>query len=408
MGIASYYAERVQDMPTALKHCEVSRSLAQSSGNYERQAEAVVRFAHIKWSVGEYTIGQAYAKEAQRLAKISGYLDRESRGLYYEALCLQALGNYRDCISLTIRARALLDLCGMSHGDISYVIMNCQAEVHKVKSEYEEALAIQNEVLKAALSAHHPYQHAVALANTAELEVLMGVASDVIQKKIDTSRAVFQRPGHPALLVSACDWIQADLNLREGDGSSVLLCRCLREVQQKDTEIAGHCLERLADTTRWGGLDHPSSWSIIFLVHSLKTKRKLDIYKSLQFIGDIFLKENDEVTALNLFMLALEGFISMDVHQSRAECILRIGDMSKRNGYLLKAFELWEAARPLFERSLQAVRVQDIDERLAAISNDVKEQYRNNLAQLATLNAPVGKVQIDGHNVASEEEALLV
>ncbi|KAJ7795445.1 hypothetical protein B0H13DRAFT_1934916 [Mycena leptocephala] len=136
-----------------------------------------------------------------------------------------------------------------------------------------------------------------------------------------------------------------------------------------------------------------TSWTAIYLVNSLKRKEKLGIYKALQFLGDIFLSQNDEHTATSLFTVALEGFTQMDVHRSRAECMLRFGDISMGHSDLLKAVEFWERARPLFERSSQAKQVQHIDERVANISRDVLEQHRNNLAHLAELNAPAGTVE---------------
>jgi hypothetical protein len=154
-----------------------------------------------------------------------------------------------------------------------------------------------------------------------------------------------------------------------------------------------YCLERLGDASCWGGLDGMSSWTTVFLVHSLKRKEKLGIYKALQFLGDIFFYQNDEHTATSLFTVALEGFTEMDVHCSRAECMLQLGDVSKGHGDLLKAVEFWERARPLFERSSQAKQVQRIDERVANISEDVLEQHRNNLACLAELNAPAGTIE---------------
>ncbi|KAJ7864927.1 hypothetical protein B0H13DRAFT_2353329 [Mycena leptocephala] len=96
---------------------------------------------------------------------------------------------------------------------------------------------------------------------------------------------------------------------------------------------------------------------------------------------------------MSLFIVALQGFTQMDVHRSRAECMLQLGDISEGHGDLLKAVEFWEAARPLFQRSSQAKQVQAIDERVANISKDVLEQHRNNLAHLAELNAPVGTIE---------------
>ncbi|KAJ7854902.1 hypothetical protein B0H13DRAFT_2358209 [Mycena leptocephala] len=83
----------------------------------------------------------------------------------------------------------------------------------------------------------------------------------------------------------------------------------------------------------------------------------------------------------------------MDLHRSRAECMLRLGDISNGLGDLLKAVEFWEAARPLFERSSQAKQVQHIDERVANINEAVLKQHRNNLAHLAEFNAPAGTVE---------------
>jgi hypothetical protein len=128
-------------------------------------------------------------------------------------------------------------------------------------------------------------------------------------------------------------------------------------------------------------------------VHSLKRTEKLGIYKALKFLGDVFLSQNNEQTAISLFTIALEGFTWMDVHCSRAECMLRLGDIHMGYSEQLKAVELWEAARPLFECSSQAKQVQHINERLAGISEDVLEQHRNNVAHLAEPNAPAGTME---------------
>jgi hypothetical protein len=136
-----------------------------------------------------------------------------------------------------------------------------------------------------------------------------------------------------------------------------------------------------------------SSWTTVYLAHSIKFKEKLGINKALQFLGNIFLAQADKDTAVSLFGIALEGFTYMDVHHSRAECMLRLGDVAKEHGDLLKAVEFWDAARPLFERSSQGKQVELIDERLASVSTDVLQQHRRNLACLAGINAPTVLVE---------------
>ncbi|KAJ7035328.1 hypothetical protein C8F04DRAFT_1233758 [Mycena alexandri] len=401
-ALAWYYSEHTHDIPKAVEHCQTALFLARENTDYKRQCIALHRFSRIEWLRGDYTAGQAYAQEEQKVARISGDLHQEANGLYYEALCWNALGYYKHCISLSTRARTLLDLCGMSYGALHRDLVASQAEIHRQKSEYVEAHNIQNQGLQGTLSTHSLFGQGFFAMNIAEVEVFMGVSKDLIQKRIDASGVIFKKVGN-TMLITACDAIQADLNLREGDMSSSLFCKCLRLSWGSFAEAMSYCLERLGDNNRWEGSHHPSSWTTIFLVHSLKAKERLGIHKALQFLGDVFLKENDEATAISLFTLALEGFSQMDVHRSRAECIIRLGDISKKNGDLLKALELWETARPLFERSSQVKRVQDIDERLAGIDEEVKEQHRINLAQLAELNAPAGKVE-EVEDDSSEDE----
>ncbi|KAJ7779634.1 hypothetical protein B0H16DRAFT_1710910 [Mycena metata] len=239
--------------------------------------------------------------------------------------------------------------------------------------------------------------------NIAEIEVMMGVAQTQIQKKIDASEALIKGSTSAVFMTIARDTIQADLNLTEGDMSSTLFLKCLQAAWGTYSEAVSFCLEKLADTNRWEDSHHPIFWPTVYLAHSLKMKEKLGIYKALQFLGDIFLREEHEVTATSLFTLALEGFTQMDVHQSRAECMIRLGDISNKHGDFLRALEVWEQARPLFERSSQAKRIQNIDERLLGISENVKEQHKRNLDRLAELNAPVGTVEELDEDLSEDE-----
>ncbi|KAJ7729779.1 hypothetical protein B0H16DRAFT_224680 [Mycena metata] len=385
--LGSYYS--VFDIPVALKYCQMGLSLAKSHGNIKKQSSALNHFSWVKWQTGDYITGRTYAQEAQRLAKMSGDLQREAYALYIETLCCQALGDFHECIFLVRRASALLELCGLSQGDLNHVLMNFQAEGHVLKSEYAHACTLHTQLLQTHQGGL--FHEGLSLVNIAAVEVPMGVSCEVIQKKIYASQTISNKIGNKVMMI-ACDAIQADLNLREGDMSCSLFCKCFKAGLGQFSEIVSYCLERLADVTCWSS-HHDPSWSIILLAHSLRAKRKLGIYKALQFIGDVHLMQNDEASAVSLFTVALDGFTYMDVHRSRAECIIRLGDIAKKNGDTLKALELWETAKPLFERSSQAKRVQDIDERVDSISEETKEQHRKNLAQLAELNVPTGKVE---------------
>ncbi|KAJ7178222.1 hypothetical protein C8R46DRAFT_1029717 [Mycena filopes] len=267
----------------------------------------------------------------------------------------------------------------MSSNEFTYALKNQLGEVHKVKSEYDEAHKIHGHILQDEMLANNPGRHACTLLNLVELEVSMGVPHSEIQQKLDAVQAMANDIGEMRMK-TAFEIIQADLNLREGNMSAFpLFCRCLELAWGNDAEVLAFCLERLADIGRWEGFQHDSSWSMIFFVHSIKQKERLEIHKALQFIGDIFLKDGDVATATSLFTLALDGFAQMDVHRSRAECLIRLGDIFKHNADPSKALELWKMAKPLFERSSQMKRVADIEKRVAGIELN----YETKLNQVA-------------------------
>jgi tetratricopeptide (TPR) repeat protein len=356
------------------------------------QSQALTNLAWNNWSHGNYFTAQVHGKEAQRLARISADLYGEARALDIESICWYALGNYKQSISLCSRARDLVALCGMSSGYVDHSIMTTQAEIHKLKSEYVAARSIHSRILHETSVDQDSYTYGYALLNMAEIDVAIGTPEEDVQGVYEKAREIFSTRNHLKEVVM-CDTILADLSLREANflTAKTLFEGCLK-VSFKQNEIMTYCFERLGDVSRWGSPSCVSNWTTVFLVHSVQRREKLGIHKALQFLGDAFLAQDDEHTAINLFTVALEGFTYMDVHRSRAECMLQLGDISKGYGDLLKAVELWETARPLFEQSSQAKQVENIDQRLAGVSEDVLEQHRKKLAHLTELTAPSGTV----------------
>jgi tetratricopeptide (TPR) repeat protein len=234
-----------------------------------------------------------------------------------------------------------------------------------------------------------PYWHAIILLNVAEMGLLIGAQKDFIQKDVDCARSIFSSFGLK-IWMTACDAIVAVLYAREKDllPASLLLEKNLK--LDGDNLIGSFCLEWLANVSQWGAAQPRVRWTTVFLVHSVKHKKNLKVHKAIQFFGDLFLTQGDESSAINLFTTALEGFTYMDVHCSRAECMLRLGDISKSHGDLLRAMELWDTARPLFECSSQAQQVENIDCRIAGLGQEIQVQHRENLVKLAQLNAPSG------------------
>jgi tetratricopeptide (TPR) repeat protein len=203
----------------------------------------------------------------------------------------------------------------------------------------------------------------------------MGVPKEIITRNIDHAQSIFEMFGLKPWM-TACDTILAALCVRENDlpTAKLLFEKCLK--LHLDNEIKSFCLEWLGDVSRWGAFHSTVRWTTIFLVHSLQSKKNLEVHKAIQFFGDLFLTQGDGGSAISLFTVALEGFTYMDVHRSRAECMMRLGDIFKIHGDLPKAIELWGTARPLFEHSSQAQQVDCIDSKRATISQNIVQHKK--------------------------------
>jgi tetratricopeptide (TPR) repeat protein len=177
------------DMSSAAKFGRAAISLASSTGNTKLHSQGLYNLAWVEFNLGDYSEAQVHAKEAQRLAIISANLYREAMALQIEAICCYTLGNYAKAMSLCIRARDLLALCGMSHGTFDYDIMNCQGEIHQGKSEYVEAYSIHTRILEG-ITIQDTYNYAFALLNVAEIGVLIGAPKNDVQRNCDSQKDV--------------------------------------------------------------------------------------------------------------------------------------------------------------------------------------------------------------------------
>ncbi|KAJ7339230.1 hypothetical protein DFH08DRAFT_812619 [Mycena albidolilacea] len=390
-SMSAYYEEVKNDLVGAVNMYKRLISLATQTGNTRRHSQGLDGLAWINFELGAYSEAQMDAHESQKLFRVSGDLHGEADAACTEAVCWKNLGHYKQSLSLSIRAQSLLSLCGMSDGSANLDIMNTQAEVHKCKSEYSEAWTIQTKILQISTN-RSAYDRALTLLNLAEIAVSMGVQKQDVQRNIEFAKSIFTTLNLKPLVI-CCDAALADLYIREKDLPTAkrLFKKCL-ELATEHSEIKLFCLERLGNANSWGADESTPGWTTIFLMYSLKLKAKLQVYKALQFLGQMFLTHKDENTAVSLFTVALVGFTSMDVHRSRAECMTRLGDIFSRCGDLLKAVELWESARLLFERSSQAKEVQCVDERLSRVGSNVPDHHRENIARLVRLDIPSGNL----------------
>ncbi|KAJ7735030.1 hypothetical protein B0H16DRAFT_135502 [Mycena metata] len=374
-----------QPSPQHLGFLERALALSRSIGDSRGQYQALIRMADFKWRIGDFESSLAISKEGHQLAYQTADLYEVSRAIHITALSLTSLGHYMGADTQLTRARELLSLCGITSGQLCHNIMTSHAEIHLQKSEYSEARSIYVTMLQDNLLDPSSYVCGLALLNLSLVGVLIGATVAIVHLTLDRAQEVFTGMKYQSGTMY-CTMILADLNLTEGNEASAKneFQNCLKSAWATDTQAVIYCLERLADISRWPIEFRQATWSVLYLCHAHMSREKLAFYKALLFIGDLFI-DMDEVTAESLFIVALAGFTFMDVHRSRAQCMLRLGDLAQKRGETTKAAELWTSARPLFERSLQAKDVAAIDMRLVAL----EQGHKMSLAQLAVQMPPV-------------------
>lgn len=378
-----------------MSYFEIALSAARSCGDPSRQCVALIQMALIDMCTSNYRGAQDRAQQVETLAKQSGNLLQEARALRIKALAHRALGDYKSITELFRTAKMLLGLCGLAESGTAKIIRDNEAECHLEKSEYAEAQRIHVELFRGLSVEQNPHAYAFTLLNIAQIDVIIGTSEGEVRTKLDTVKSIFSMKKYP-MGVLICDTIIADLELRIGNtvAAKTLFEKCVRLSWGKYSDAVSYCLERLGDMHRWrltgSEIVWSFEWAVVFFAHGQKSEGKLAFHKALRYIGDALLAQGDEQTAFSLFTVALAGFTDMDVHRDRAECMLRLGYIARKTGDYGAALELWEAARPLFVRSLQGEQVVCVDVLLATIKKEILKEEERKLTQLAGICAPVG------------------
>lgn len=98
-------------------------------------------------------------------------------------------------------------------------------------------------------------------------------------------------------------------------------------------QISTLCLESVADIENWGRrYDWQTAvWAVLYIVHASRHHARVELYRAFQFLGKLYIAEGDELTAKSLLTVALTGFTYMEIHRGKAECMLSLGDIAKKN-----------------------------------------------------------------------------
>ncbi|KAJ7737504.1 hypothetical protein B0H16DRAFT_1762354 [Mycena metata] len=345
--------------------------LVNTSEHINTHADMLSYAANFYWISGEYNTGRAITRQARGLAQMAANLYEEAHALRIEAGCNIFLGEYRTTVFLLQRARQLLELCGLFDAPMYSRAMDLEADIHLRKSEYAEARSLHMHIAQRNTAEDNPIDHAYALLGIGEIDVAIGTRS--ANPGLEYARKLFAGLHHQTEAFM-CEAIQVEHELRSNKdiATSTLkttLEKCLQWSWTGDPQLTFYSLQRMGDSALWPSADFgwTSTYAFIYSAFASKKQEKLSLHKAIRYPGDIFLVEGDEHTAETIFVAALDGFTSMDVHRERAECMIRLGDLAKNRRDLVKAKEFWTTAQPLFKCSLQAQGVAQINNKLAAL-----------------------------------------
>jgi tetratricopeptide (TPR) repeat protein len=347
-----------------------------------------------------------HAKEAHQYAEHIGVMYAQAFFLSSQGRCHTLLANYWHAQQLLQKARQILATLGQQQSGLEYTILNWQAEIHLMKSEYLQSRDLQVTIA----SRYQPtsYDGILANLNIALVDIATGADSKIICQNLDMdqshSKALYGRRAKQTSLM--VDYVAAELWLRDGalGTAKAMFEKCCALSPDISIELTVLCLERLGDlSTGMNDIQITLRWTGIFLGLALKCKEKRQTMQAFRCLGQIFSAEGDNETALNLFTVALDAFTFMDIHHWRADCMVRIADILNNHGEVMKAVELWKAARPLFERSSQMKDIVKIDAKLAEVDSIILVKYEEQLQQLSELHVPVSAPE-EAYIFEEEEE----
>ncbi|KAJ7455056.1 hypothetical protein FB451DRAFT_1516648, partial [Mycena latifolia] len=289
----------------------------------------------IKWLLGDYPAAQLHAQASYRVAELSGDLHSQAWALRTSAMCYRRYGNIQNSIFLCQRAQKLLELCGTTTGSSYTNLLHDLAEDQLLKSDYVEARKIYAQLVRDA-AAQDSYKYAWALLNIAQLDIILGASKQDVISNLDKAMALFDAHRYGNYDVMKTDLREGEIVIAKG-----ILQTCFKSTWGNNAQGALSCMESLANTNHWpeSNFHWASRWSSIYLGYAKKLGDKIALHRALQFLGYVFRAEGDSATSASLFTIALERFMWMDIHCSRAECMLGLGDLAKGKGDTVPKFK---------------------------------------------------------------------
>ncbi|KAF7326307.1 hypothetical protein MKEN_00484100 [Mycena kentingensis (nom. inval.)] len=364
-------AQVAGDGERAMSFARLALDAAQRSGSASDQCSSLDRLSMLQTHLGHYHSAQEHSLEALRISQLNGDHWAEARSCLQLSTLTTRFGDYPEAAKLARRGMELLDICGLQSSTVYRDLIAIIAEVHFLRTEYINALAMHQHNL-AHISGDNQmlnnYNRIWVLLNMVQVGMLLGTGEAEIGAMLSECTVISTRQGYNVLL-PFCTAFRAALELREGRFGTAAagFQLCLRDNWGQSHEAVMFCLEHLADSVLWPEHAAHIAWTsaVTFLAKSHKAGDRLEKHKALRFLAAL---EACPSMALALLQVALDGFKAMGVHQHQAECLVQIAELRSVGGEiaLAEAVGMWEEAIPLLKRSSQLKRVAEVQAKINA------------------------------------------
>ncbi|KAJ7267734.1 hypothetical protein C8J57DRAFT_1717316 [Mycena rebaudengoi] len=401
-ALGIYFWRAKSNFMGALKYFQKAYSLAERIGYPTIVGiHAVTSICNVLIVTGKALNALTHAEEAHRHAEHIGDIYLQAWSLYHQGRCHIQLANYWHAQCLLQKAGHILATLGQQQSSVKLGILNHQAEMYLLKSDYLQSRNLH--VTIASSCQPTSYKAILANLNIALIDIATGADSKIIRQNLDMAQSHLKAlSGYYGINIClVADYATAELCLRDGalGTANAIFEKSFASSLDIDTELALLSAEKLGDlSTGMNDIQTTLGWTGIFLGLALKCKDKHQAMQAFRCLGQIFSAQDDDETALSLFTVALDGFTFMDVHRWKADCMVRIADILNNCGEVIKAVELWKAARPLFERSSQRKDLARIDAKLAEVDSATWLKYENKLQR--ELHVPVSAPEEEDDKLA--------
>ncbi|KAJ6592593.1 hypothetical protein B0H19DRAFT_1055300 [Mycena capillaripes] len=271
--IGAYYQDCARDLKKTENFYRRALSVATQCNNEIIQIRPLGGLALTEWNRGNYLRALQLAQEAYRIGRASGNIRGELNGIRFQALCYSSMGDFKQCMKCLEEGKELVVQAGLQGGQVESMLMNIEADVYQLKTEYSNARCIQEAILHKTSAELSPIKHAHALVNIAIIDTVTGTSADVVFHKLDGAMTAFRNGNYPRG-VSVCEHCHADLLLREGNAMGAgFEYRRLFELATRDSddELMCLCLAKLGDRTKPVHADAESArWAFVFLAFAFR------------------------------------------------------------------------------------------------------------------------------------------